>query len=169
MDELASRDISADEGELRTTITMLARNVLGAEEERFVGTGTAAAARTALTRVMAVGIAAMVLAGALAVVMSGDRRRQIRGLAVRVAVSAATFAVVLRVGAWAVDPSGGRSPLAAGGAVVLGAKGHVPAFVAAVATVAAALASVAVRRRRQRSAAPLTGESVGPSTRLRAG
>ncbi len=65
------------------------------------------------------------LAGAVAVAAAQDPFRQLRALAIRVALSALTFAILLRLGAWALDPPGGRSPLAAGGSVLLSSNFHV--------------------------------------------
>ena len=71
-----------------------------------------------------------------------------RSLVIRIGVSAVTFAIIFRVGAWAVDPAGGRSPIGAGGAVLLKSNGHILAIVAAAAAVAAGAISVVLLRRR---------------------
>ena len=91
----------------------------------------------------------MLLSGVAAVALAEERARQVRGLAVRVGVSAATFAVLLRLGAWALDPGGGRSPLAAGGAVILSSSGHVLVIAALIAGGIAVFATIGVNRRRR--------------------
>lgn len=61
------------------------------------------------------------------------------------------FAILLRFSAWALDPGGGRSPLAAGGAILLSSSGHVLVLAAMIAVGVAFFATVGARR--QRSAA----------------
>jgi hypothetical protein len=102
---------------------------------------------------------AMLLAGATAVALSDDRVRMARSLAVKLAVSGFTFAIVLRLGAWAVDPGGGRAPFAAGGAVLLRSNGGVLLTIAGVGTAAVvALSTVLVLRvRRRRGLGMATG------------
>lgn len=92
--------------------------------------------RAAMSIAVVVGLLVMSVSGAGAVVLSEDRRRQLRILATRLAVSGLTFAALLRLGAWAVDPSGGRSPVA----VLLTGQIWVPLGVAAVGAVLGAIA-----------------------------
>ncbi|MEX1286318.1 MAG: hypothetical protein AB1Z57_00115 [Acidimicrobiia bacterium] len=113
--------------------------------------GGVAGTRTFLTRAFLAGLAMVAAAAAAAVATSRQRTRQVRDLATRVALSGVSFAIFLRVGAWATDPAAGRSPVAAGGSVLLGSNGHVPLWVAGVATGVALVAAVAVRRRRSPS------------------
>jgi hypothetical protein len=83
--------------------------------------------------------------------LAEEHLAMIRSLAVRLAVSAITFTILLRVGAWATDPSRGRSPLASGGSVLLGSN-HLVLFLVAAAALSVALSTGAViRRRRLRS------------------
>lgn len=116
--------------------------------------GGVAGTRTFLTRAFLAGLAVVAAAAAAAVATSRQRTRQVRDLATRVAVSGVSFAIFLRVGAWATDPAAGRSPIAAGGSVLLGSHGHVPLWVAGVATGVALVAAVTVRRRRRSPAGP---------------
>ncbi|HUO46692.1 MAG TPA: hypothetical protein VM470_07660 [Acidimicrobiia bacterium] len=146
--ELAERGIAVDPEPVRQAAMGLTASMLSDHDRRLVTT-TALQARALLTTVVAVCLAGILLTGALAVRFSEDGIRQMRALAVRLAVSAFTFAVFLRVGAWAVDPSGGRSPLATGGAVLLGSNGHVPLFVAVAGALAGGAATIAIRRRRR--------------------
>jgi len=94
-----------------------------------------------------IGLGGMLLAGGAALVLNEDRVRQLRSLAIRIGVSAMTFAIIIRIGAWAVDPAGGRSPIAAGGAVVLKSNGHILAAVAVGAATAATAISLGLVRR----------------------
>ncbi len=82
-------------------------------------------ARSFLTWVVAVSAGALLLTGALAVGLSDRRYVMVRTLSTRVLISAVTYAILFRVGAWALDPARGRSPVLGGGSVVLGSNGHV--------------------------------------------
>ena len=105
-----------------------------------------------LTRVVLVGLAGMTLSAAFAVVLAEEPIRQVGGLAARVAASALSFAVLLRVGAWALDPQGGRSPVAAGGSALLSSGAVVLVWTAAGGLVVAGLAMLTARSRRKPAA-----------------
>ncbi|MDX1450160.1 MAG: hypothetical protein R3246_13980 [Acidimicrobiia bacterium] len=109
-------------------------------------------ARAVLTRVVLVGLAGMTLSAAFAVVLAEEPIRQVGGLAARVAASALSFAVLLRVGAWALDPQGGRSPVAAGGSALLSSGAVVLVWTAAGGLVVAGLAMLTARSRRKPAA-----------------
>ena len=124
--------------------------VLTNDDQRIVANSVRGAAGF-LTRVFFVGLAAMLVSGAAAVWMSEDRTRQVRELAVKLAVSAGSFALMLRVSGWAVDPGGGRSPVAEGGAVLLASNGHVLLYLALAAMVLAAATTVMIITRKRSS------------------
>lgn len=111
-----------------------------------------------LTVVMVVGLVGMALTAAVMLWLDADPRERLRSLASRVAVSGITFALMLRVGAWAVDPAGGRSPVRSAASLLLSSNGHVPLIIAA----AGAIAALVVRRRRRAGepAAVVAGETV---------
>lgn len=75
----------------------------------LIGPGSPTAARLGTAALLAV--FAMVVFGAGVVGLSEDRIAAVRSLATRLAVGGLSFAVLLRLGAWVVDPSGGRSPV----------------------------------------------------------
>lgn len=144
-----------------TVVTGAFDDLVFSSNDMELASNTVAGARAFLTRVVMIGLAGLLVTGAIAVWTAEDRIAQIRSLSWRIALSAFTFAVMLRLGAWAVDPTGGRSPIAAGGAVVLGSNGHVPAIIMVVFAVVGAAASTVVVRRRRRpddSAEEPTGE-----------
>jgi hypothetical protein len=105
-------------------------------------------ARSVLTTVVVVGLAALVLFGSSAIALADDHIAMVRSLGIRLAVSAMTFAVFLRLGAWATDPGQGQSPLVSGGSVLLGSN-HLVLFVVAAAALAVALAAGSLVRRRR--------------------
>jgi len=53
----------------------------------------------------------MLVTGWIYVAVSRDRVRAVRSLLNRFALGALSFAVLLRIGAWIVDPQGGRAPV----------------------------------------------------------
>jgi hypothetical protein len=148
IDELGGRGIGLSAATVDAALAEVPTVVLGSEADGGVASAVAGA-RSALTRVAVVGLLGMILSGTAAVALAEERLRQARGLAVRVGVSAITFAILLRVGSWALDPGGGRSPLAAGGAVLLASSGHVLVIAALIATGLAFFATAGVRRRRR--------------------
>ncbi|MEX1126404.1 MAG: hypothetical protein WEE53_12140 [Acidimicrobiia bacterium] len=57
-------------------------------------------------------VMAMLIAGWSYVAVSLDRRKALRSLFTRFAFGALSFAVLLRIGSWILDPGGGRAPVA---------------------------------------------------------
>ncbi len=133
-----------------TVVTGAFDDLVFSSNDMALAAGSVAGARSLLTTVVLVGLIGMILTGAIAVWTSEGPLGQLRSLSWRVALSSFTFAVMLRLGSWAVDPEGGRSPIAAGSAIVLGSNGHVPAVMGlAFATVGTAMSTILVRRRRR--------------------
>ena len=146
--ELGARGVALPRSTIDAALAAVPTVVLSSATESGVSAAVAAAKST-LTKVGAVGLVGMLLSGLAAVVAAEDRLRQVRALAIRVAVSALTFTVLLRLGAWALDPRGGRSPLAAGGSVLLSSNLHVLAGAVLVAGGVAAVTTAVARRRRR--------------------
>lgn len=151
VEELALRGIAADAAIIDSALQGLPTVVLDTEAELGV-VSAVSTARAVLTRVVAVALLGMALGGAFAVGLADDRMRQLRGLAIRVVVSAMTFALLLRISAWALDPGRGRSPLAAGGSALLSSSLHVLVMTAAIAAGVGFFATVEARRRRRAAA-----------------
>ena len=147
MTELAANGLAVPVEEVNRAIEGAATAVLDTEESSTI-TGAAVRARSILTTVFVAGLAALVVFGSLAVALADRHLAMVRQLAIRLAASAATFTILLRLGAWAMDPSQGRSPLASGGSVLLGSNHIVLFLVAAAALCVAVSASVVIRRRR---------------------
>jgi hypothetical protein len=94
---------------------------------------------------------AVALFGGGAVLASPDRIAAVRNLAYRFMLTSLSLAVMLRLGSWIADPSGGATPLAAGISRLLGSRTYVPVMMAVVAAVIAA-GAVRLRGRREWSA-----------------
>jgi hypothetical protein len=123
--------------------------VLSADDQIMTVGSTAREVKGLLSKVVVVGLGGLLVFGGAAVMLNDERIRQLRALVIRIGVSAFTFAIVIRIGGWAVDPAGGRSPIAAGGAVLLKSNGHIlVAVVAGAAVVAAGMSIFLLRRRR---------------------
>ncbi|CAN5344271.1 hypothetical protein BH24ACT7_BH24ACT7_00700 [soil metagenome] len=110
--------------------------------------GAAATARGVLTTVAVVASLVALASGGLAIALADDRIAMARTLVLRVAVGAVTFVIVARIGAWALDPERGRSPIAAGGSVLLRSNSALLVAIAVAGAVAGAgLGAYRVRRR----------------------
>lgn len=96
-----------------------------------------------------VGLVLMAGSGAGLVAMSEQKVTTARSLLARIAVSAFTFAVLLRVGSWISDPAGGRAPVRRAVSVLLAQKTWVPMAVGSI-TLAASTAWGWARRNRRR-------------------
>jgi hypothetical protein len=72
------------------------------------------------------GMLLMLVAGSAYVLASSDRMRAVRSLLTRFALGALSFAVLLRIGAWIVDPEGGRAPVGESLALLADSKWLLP-------------------------------------------
>ena len=165
--ELAANGLNVPIDDVNRAITRVAPTILDTEESSTIS-GAAYRARAALTKVFVVGLAGLLFFGSLAVALAEEHLAMLRSLAVRIAVSAITFTILLRVGAWATDPSRGRSPLASGGSVLLGSNHLVLFVVAAVALSVALSAGIVIRRRRLMAEAHPESPAAADATEVRA-
>ncbi len=117
------------------------------------GAGSLRQVRGFLTMALLGAAVVMALAAAAALALSEDHWATVRGLAMRATLTALGFAVLLRVSAWALDPSGGAAPLREGGSVLLGSNLGVLWWFAAAAALPTAGAALAVRGRKRSSPA----------------
>lgn len=136
---LASLDeqgIDTDEATVSAVVASLEPLVVRAGDgPPLVGEGSQAV--RSLTLATALALALALLSAGAALWMADDRRQMRRGLLTKVAVSALSFAVMLQVGAWIIDPGGGRAPVRSAVARMVGAKVWLPVLLAGVAGVGA--------------------------------
>jgi len=119
--------------------------VLDAGEVASVAAGVADA-RVFLTQVVAVAFLAMLGVGFVAVSLAEERPAMVRHLASRTVLAALSYAVILRLAGWALDPGRGRSPIAGGAGVIFASNTQVFLILAAVAgAVTASAYWIAVR------------------------
>ena len=148
VEQLSSQGVPVDEAALRAAL----------DDASVVELDTGAAAdlaeavedaRSLLSRVVVFAFFTMVASAAAALALSKERYAMLRTLSIRVLLSSLSFAVLFRLGAWALDPNGGSSPIASVGSVLFGSNGHVFLFIAvAAAVVGSADGWVAWRRKR---------------------
>ena len=100
-----------------------------------------------LTTAALVTAALVVLLGAGAVVLSDDRRAQLKSLGWRLVLSGVSFTIVTSLSAWLLDPGGGASPVRSALASVLRSNRQVPVLVALAGAAIAGLVVVLWRRR----------------------
>jgi len=121
-----------------------------AADRPFIGASSPLASNLGIAAMLGAGL--MVVSGVAYVVMSHDRMRSLRGLLTRFALGALSFAVMLRIGAWLVDPAGGRAPFRESFALLADSKWMVPLTFGLVSLGAAAVAWLLRRRIRPEAA-----------------
>lgn len=132
--------------------------------EPAVGSRPVSSARSALTLVIVVGATGLTFFGSLATWLSDERMTMVRSLGHRLVVSALTFAVFLRVSAWAVDPGGGRSPVREMGSILLGSN-IVSVLVVGLVGLAVSLGATPLIRRHRRKRLEAVAPSATPFPR----
>jgi hypothetical protein len=128
--------------------------------DAMVGPNSPTAARLGTAALLAT--LAIIVFGFGVVALSEDRVGAVRGLATRVAIGGLSFAVFLRLGAWVLDPSGGRAPVRATVSELASSKWMVPLEVAVVAAAIAATIYVGRRWLRRRGGFPSEDGSATP-------
>jgi hypothetical protein len=128
--------------------------------DAMVGPNSPTAARLGTAALLAT--LAIIVFGFGVVALSEDRVGAVRGLATRVAIGGLSFAVFLRLGAWVLDPSGGRAPVRATLSELASSKWMVPLEVAVVAAAIAATIYVGRRWLRRRGGFPSEDGSATP-------
>ncbi len=116
--ELEEQGIDVPAGAVEAAVEDLDPVTLDTGEAVSVGVVTDQA-RAVLTRVVVIASVMLAIAGIGAIVLSDDRWAMVRSLATRVSFSALSFAALFRVGGWALDPDGGRSPLRQSGSILV--------------------------------------------------
>jgi hypothetical protein len=129
-----------------------------ASDQPFVGASSPLAANLGTAAML--GALLMLFAGTAYIVMSIDRMRAFRALLTRFALGALSFAVLLRLGSWLVDPEGGRAPFRESFALLANSKWMVPLTIGLVSMAAAIV--FRVFRRRVRLAAGSRSEDERP-------
>jgi len=133
---LAEHDQAIDEATVAAVIEQAEAIDLDSGDAAMIASA-ADDARSLLSVIVVLAALALVSTGSSAVWLSTDRAAMVRLLATRVVLSALSFAVLFRVGAWVLDPDRGGSPIASGSSILLGSNAHVFLLVAAAGGVVA--------------------------------
>jgi hypothetical protein len=107
--------------------------------------GAASPLATSLGTAAILGAGLMAISGTAYIAMSSDRLRALRSLVTRFALGALSFAVILRIGSWLVDPEGGRAPFRESVALLANSKWMVPLTIGLGAAGAALLLRISRR------------------------
>lgn len=133
---LASQGIPAPEAQVAAIVDGLDPLVIrAAGDEPIVGPASPVARRLGIASVLAV--AAQVVFGAMYVLVADNRVRAMRTLSTRFAVGALTFALLLKLGSWVLDPGGGRAPVSESLSELADSKWLIPAFIGLAASIGA--------------------------------
>lgn len=117
--------VPVSEAQVEAVLVQLDPLVIRDPSDRpYVGASSPLASKLGMAALLGIGL--MLISGSAYIVVSKDRRRALRNLLTRFALGALSFAVLLRIGAWLVDPEGGRAPLRESFALVADSKWMVP-------------------------------------------
>jgi len=163
VDEFGRRNIPLEESRIEDVLNDAGVVDLDAGEVASMA-AVVADARLFLTQVVVMSLLALIVAGSLAVLLAQERFSMVRHLATRVAVAALSYAVVLRLAGWALDPSRGRSPVAGATSVLFASNQSVLGIVAGVSG-AISVAGYWVARRQRRGAVGDSADPVDDDTR----
>ena len=139
--------------------------IRAADQPAWVGPASETASRLGTASLLAV--VALLVFGWGFVALSEDRVSGLRSLFQRVAVGALSFAVFLRLGAWVIDPSGGRAPIPQTISNLAESKWLIPLQIAAVAAIVAWAIYLTRRRLRRGGASPSSTPQPDALTRSR--
>ena len=160
---LAAQGVDVPAESVEATVDSLDPVALDTGEAISVGVVTEQA-RGLLTLGVLAAAGMLVLFGSIAVAISEDRWPMVRGLATRIAFSAASFAMLFRFGGWVLDPDGGGSPLRRSGAILVASNLHVFVIIAGVAALIAAAIWIVRRPQRKSNSTPVTHERITDDT-----
>lgn len=155
--------VPATETQVAAVITGLDPLVIRqAGEPPIVGQESPIAGRLALATVLAV--VAMIVFGALYVLVSANRVNAARTLSMRFGLGGISFAVLLKLGSWILDPEGGRAPVSASIALIADSKWALPAIIGAGAGLAGIFFWLAKLTSRPAARAQVRPAAASPTT-----
>jgi len=155
--EFAERDVVIDASQVEGILDAAGSVELDTPEAATVA-AVVRNARAFLTQVLVIALAAMLTLGVVAVYLADRRFAMVRSLGTRFLIATASYALILRVASWALDPQQGRSSVAGGGAVLLGSNGQVFLILGSVAALVTAIAGSIAWRRKRAESPPVTSE-----------
>jgi hypothetical protein len=130
---LASQGIPVPESQVAAIVAGLDPLVIReAGEAPMVGPVSPVARRLGIASVLA--LVAQIVFGAIYALVADNRIKAMRTLSTRFAVGALTFALLLKLGSWVLDPGGGRAPVSESLSEMADSKWLIPAFIGAAAS-----------------------------------
>ncbi|MFV1999404.1 MAG: hypothetical protein ACC654_03470 [Acidimicrobiia bacterium] len=155
--EFNERDVALDASQVEVVLDAADSLELDTPEAATVA-AVVRNARVFLTQVIVVALAAMLTFGVVAVYLADRRFVMVRSLGMRVLIAAASYALILRIASWALDPQQGRSSIAGGGSVLLGSNSQVFLILGSIAALVTAIAGAIAWRRKQATPRPVVAE-----------
>jgi len=145
--EFARRDVPVEVGQIEDVLDDAGVVDLDAGQAASIA-AVVTDARVFLTQVVVVSLFALILTGALALLLGHERWAMVRLLSSRMMVAALSYAVILKLAGWALDPGRGRSPIAGGSSVLFESNSQILLILGAIAGAVTAVAYGIARRRR---------------------
>ncbi|MFV9671912.1 MAG: hypothetical protein ACNYZH_01705 [Acidimicrobiia bacterium] len=157
--ELEDQGIAVPAGAVEAAVEDLDPVSLDTGEAISVGVVTDQA-RAILTRGVVIAAVMLAVAAVAVVLLSDDRWPMVRSLATRVSFSALSFAALFRIGGWALDPDGGRSPLRQSGSILV--ESNLDVFLITAGLAATVAAGIWLIRRPPAQASGVDGGRIVP-------
>lgn len=133
---LAQTGVPVSEPQVELLVSRLDPIVVRQPGEPPVVGNTSPLARRLGTAALLAVIAQMIF-GSVYVLAAPDRLKRMRTLLTRFAVTGISFAVLLKLGSWVLDPQGGRAPISATLSNLVDSKWLIPALLGAIGAIAA--------------------------------
>jgi hypothetical protein len=128
--------VPVTENEVGQAVSGLAPIVIR-EPDQPAMVGQTSVLATRLGTAVLVAVVAMVVFGSLYVLAGPDRLQRLRTLLTRFALTGLSFAVLLRLGSWVLDPRGGRAPVSQSISLLAESKWLIPALFGLAGAIAA--------------------------------
>jgi hypothetical protein len=151
--ELAQRDVPVEVDRIEDALDDAGIIELDSGEAASIA-AVVTDARIFLTEVVVVSLLAMFITALIAVSLATERLVMVRQLSTRVMVAAVSYAMILRIAGWALDPRRGRSPIVGGTAMIFSSNSQVFLFFAGIAAGIAALGYWLAARNRPAAVVP---------------
>jgi hypothetical protein len=130
--------------------------IRGPSEQPLVGESSPLASTLGVGALL--GVLLMFVSGWAFLLASPDRMRALRSLLTRFALGSVSFAILLKIGSWIVDPEGGRAPVGESLALLADSQWMLPMTIGLASMAAAAFVWVFRKRVRPVAASPSRAE-----------
>ncbi len=135
---LQSSGIAVSEPQVAAVVADLDPLVIREPDEAAIVGGSSRLASRLGTAVL-VAIVAQIVFGSVYIFAGADRLRRTKTLLTRFAITGMSFAVLLKLGSWVLDPNGGRAPISETLSLLADSKWVIPAMVGVAGAIAAVM------------------------------